>query len=129
VLKKIIISCIAVFYLSLSSGLAMNLHFCGNKLEKVQLNSRSIKSCCTQKEGETDNCCKNQAIVIKVSDQHESVSLVKVPGLPQSEAIKPAIWARCSNQQSINPEAGIYSLIKPPPGAIPIHLQLRVFRI
>jgi len=129
VLKKVIISFIAVFYLSLSCGLAMNLHFCGQKLERVQFNTKSIKSCCSKTEEEADHCCKNQAIVIKVTDQHESVSLVKIPNISPFTPLKHHFNSPVFNLHIAVKDFSRTNLLKPPPQANPIHLQISVFRI
>ncbi len=128
-MKKLIISFIAVFYLSLSCGLAMNLHFCGKKLERVQFNTKAIQSCCSKTEEEADHCCKNQEIVVKVTDQHESVSMVKVPNLSPSTPVKHHFNSPIFNLQIASKDFGRTNWVKPPPQVNPIHLQISVFRI
>lgn len=56
-----------------TSGLALNLHFCGKKLAKVQFLTQKVTSCCSEKAEQESGCCSNQVLKNKVSDSHTPV--------------------------------------------------------
>lgn len=81
--QKLAIS-LCTFYLISVIGVALSLHFCGGKLAAVSATNAkaSCKYCTaesiTQKD---DNCCKNTNVDVKVKDNHQAESAVKLPKL------------------------------------------------
>ena len=70
----------AILYLALTSGLAINIHYCMGKIAKVQFDNLTDKSC--------DNkasmpCCKHGYQLIKVSDEHQQVAADVVLKTPE----------------------------------------------
>lgn len=59
-------------------GLAVNIHYCGNEIEKIEIGYASVihcaeesheKSCCDEKDQNSANdCCKNETIKQKTDD-------------------------------------------------------------
>ncbi len=77
-MKKSSIILLAVFYLFVSSGLAMNFHFCGGKLKNISFLQDNEKGCCGSKK-KSMGCCKNHSLVYKIKDKHSPVTSLKTP--------------------------------------------------
>jgi hypothetical protein len=78
--KRIAVLSFLLLYLSTTAGFAMNLHFCGNSLSGIQLNSPVKKTCCKKEaKSKPDKCCKDKHILIKVSDQQYAAADFKIP--------------------------------------------------
>ena len=59
----------------------MSLHFCGGKLASFSVtNAKSGCKYCKE-EPKDDNCCKNTKVDVKVKDNHQVESAVKLPKL------------------------------------------------
>lgn len=72
------------FYLMSVIGVALSLHFCGGKLAAVSITSAkaSCKYCKAKPEAQKDNnCCKNTKVDVKVKDNHQAESAIKLPKL------------------------------------------------
>ncbi|WP_443937269.1 HYC_CC_PP family protein [Pedobacter sp. MW01-1-1] len=84
-LKQKIAFSLAIFYMVSVIGFALSLHFCGGKLENVQLFSHAV-SCklCKDIPAEKikdDGCCKNTSVTVKVKDSHQTQIQSKLPKL------------------------------------------------
>lgn len=77
-LKKTSIILFAFFYLILSSGFALNIHYCGGKLKNVTFFQDEEKGCCGTKK-KSMGCCKNHAFVHHVKEKPSPVNIVKAP--------------------------------------------------
>ncbi|MBA2613933.1 MAG: hypothetical protein H0U95_18365 [Bacteroidetes bacterium] len=77
-MKKSSIIFLCVFYLFVSSGLAMNVHFCGGKLKNISFFQDDEKGCCGSKK-KSMGCCKSHSLIYKIKDKHNSVNLLKAP--------------------------------------------------
>jgi hypothetical protein len=73
-MKKAVAFILAFMYLGLSSGLAVNIHYCMGKVTDVDVNNYSDKSCvCKMKEGSMP-CCGHFYELVKVNDEHQVVA-------------------------------------------------------
>lgn len=71
--KKVLIVLLAFVYLGVSSGIAMNVHYCMGKIASVELFQQSDKcGNCGMKK--SDGCCKDEFKIVKLSDTHKIVS-------------------------------------------------------
>ncbi|MBI1836488.1 MAG: hypothetical protein HYR91_04410 [Flavobacteriia bacterium] len=73
-MKGVVIILLSVFYLFVSAGTSINLHYCGGKLKNVSFHSFDEKSCCGSKM-KSKGCCHNQKIAIKVKDKQEKTEI------------------------------------------------------
>ena len=73
-MKKIIVSILAFLYLGVSSGIAMEIHYCMGKKAGVELYGTSNEKCgkCGMKG--KPGCCNDEHKFYKLSDSHKSVS-------------------------------------------------------
>jgi len=82
-MRKKIAFGLCVFYLVSVIGIAMSLHFCGNQLSSVKFVEQAACDACHAMDGKEmakkDNCCKNEKIEARVTDQHQSSDKVDLP--------------------------------------------------
>lgn len=74
-MKKICISILALIYMAVSSGIAMDLHYCMGKKAGVDLYGSASDTCgrCGMTEKDT-GCCHDEFKFYKISDSHKVVS-------------------------------------------------------
>lgn len=68
----------SIFYLTSTSGVTINAHYCGGKIKYITFNKSSEKRCCGKKKM-SKNCCKDKATYLKIKDNHQSSDLLKSP--------------------------------------------------
>jgi hypothetical protein len=91
-MKKIIVAIFAIFYLAISSGFTLHMHYCMNKLADWGLSQSNSGTCskCGMKKTDKKNkgCCKDEHKFVKNdSDQkiaEAGLQMVKVVALPVS---------------------------------------------
>lgn len=71
-MKKVTIAILAVIYLTVSSGVAMNIHYCMGKVASVDLmhNTDKCGKCGMKTKG---GCCKDEFKIVKLSDSHKLI--------------------------------------------------------
>ncbi len=74
-MKKIYIVILAVVYLAVSSGIALELHYCMGDRAGIELYGSSSETCgkCGMTEKDT-GCCHDEFKFYKISDSHKTVS-------------------------------------------------------
>jgi len=91
-MKKFIVAIFAIFYLAISSGFTVHMHYCMGKLADWDLGhnkSKTCSKCGMEKSMEKDNgCCKDEHKFIKnVTDQKIAelgLQMAKLVTLPVS---------------------------------------------
>ena len=72
-MKKITVAILAVIYLTVSSGVAMTVHYCMGKIASVDLMHAGDKcGKCGMKT--TGGCCKDEFKIVKLNDSHKLIS-------------------------------------------------------
>jgi hypothetical protein len=73
-MKKFIVSILAFLYLGVSSGIAMEIHYCMGKKSGIDLYASSDEKCgkCGMKA--KAGCCSDEHKFYKLNDSHKSVS-------------------------------------------------------
>ena len=73
-MKKIAVAILAILYLGVSSGIAMEIHYCMGKKSGVDFYGENGKKCgkCGMKEKK--GCCSDEHKFLKLSDSHKNVS-------------------------------------------------------
>jgi hypothetical protein len=122
-LKKSGIILVVLLYLITATGFALNLHFCGNLVESVKINSP------TKKCGMDSKCCKNTHLDVKVKDAHQPTDasftgknlVLSVPAL-----VYPVYQGNSIASQAVHflPDRG-----PPPINAVPVFIKNCTFRI
>ena len=67
----------SIFYLTSTSGVSLNIHYCGGKIKQVSLFNSSEKNCCGKKKM-SKKCCKNKVSYFKIKDNHQTNQSAKI---------------------------------------------------
>lgn len=83
-MKKIITFVLAILYMGISSGIAMEIHYCMGKRVGVDFYGTGKDKCgkCGMKEDKA-GCCGDVHQFVKLNDAHQSVDNQLVVGLPE----------------------------------------------
>jgi len=127
IVKKIIAISLAVVYLSISSGVVFNIHYCMGKIATVALGQKSSNKCgkCGM---ENDGCCHDDVKVVKIQDTQSITSF-------QVDFVKAQASVHSHHQpdhsSNIIALSTIVETAKSPPlkGQIPLTIKNCVFRI
>ena len=79
-MKKAGILLLVLMYTITSTGFALNLHYCGNRVAAVKINAPA-KSCVKPLAKSKMKCCKDTKLDVKVKDSHESQPNSFIPKL------------------------------------------------
>ncbi len=73
-MKKILLSIVTILYMGMSSGIAMDVHYCMGKMAGVDFYTTSNDKCsrCGMKE-KKGGCCNDEHKFYKLSDSHKNV--------------------------------------------------------
>ncbi|MEO6902660.1 MAG: hypothetical protein ABI315_05850 [Bacteroidia bacterium] len=77
--KLFLILPLLFFYLSMSSGIRVNVHFCGGKIKNISFFDLKEKESCCGSKMKSKGCCHNKTTFIKINDTHQSAFLIKAP--------------------------------------------------
>ncbi|HEY0669464.1 MAG TPA: hypothetical protein VGD22_14870 [Sphingobacteriaceae bacterium] len=83
-MKRLILTIIAVFYLGVSSGATVHLHYCMGQMIEWGLVSKNPEKCgkCGMNTESSKDCCKNEAKQVKFeSDQKISQNFLQLKAL------------------------------------------------
>lgn len=105
---------LCVFYLLVSTGTAINIHYCGKKVQKISLFKSDEKSCCGDKM-ESNSCCHNKLVVFKIKDNHSSNFELKVNSSDQFAIITNSIKHLENKFILIVPSKTPFKFQHPPP--------------
>lgn len=75
-MQKFLVIFFSMLYLTVTSGITMNLHYCGGKLKTVSLFSNNEKGCCGSKK-KSKGCCKDKTKTIKVEENHKASKITE----------------------------------------------------
>lgn len=90
-MKRIITIILAVFYISLSSGAMLSLHYCEGNFESIAINNEAYTCCC----GSGDimsSCCENKEFSLEVNTDEYLV-------LTSNDLIKKFVQIGLSNSE------------------------------
>ena len=68
----------SIIYLTSTSGISINAHYCGGKIKHISFIKSTTKNCCGKKKM-SKNCCKDKVAFFKIKDNHQSSILLKAP--------------------------------------------------
>ncbi|MBD1393867.1 HYC_CC_PP family protein [Mucilaginibacter glaciei] len=93
-IKKSGVILLAVLYAITAAGFALNLHYCGNTVASVKINTPA-KSCAQPMAKTKMNCCKDAKLDVKVKDDHQAeqnsflakVFALEIPKLPYEDMV------------------------------------------
>ena len=73
-MKKAIVSILAFLYLSVSSGIAMEIHYCMGEKTGIDLYGSGSNKCHKCGMQEKKGCCNDEHKFYKLNDSHKNVS-------------------------------------------------------
>jgi hypothetical protein len=131
-MKKLLISTIAMFYLTVSSGLAMNIHYCMGKISSVSFGheaNHNDGSCSKCGMSKTENhCCNDETQFVKLTDDQQ---VSKDPTHFTQTAYTIPVHVVSLNESlqgsSMEPYTDFFS--PPPPTLNKVYLAVNVLRI
>jgi hypothetical protein len=102
-MRKYIAIPLLILYLITMSGLWVQLHFCGNKLNSWQIASNTPQCCCESDKDNAehhsqaaintdDDCCSNKVITLKINADQQTANSIYWELQSVSLALVPAIW-------------------------------------
>lgn len=130
-LKQKLALSLCTFYLVCVIGVALSLHFCGGKLASVSVSNAkaSCKYCKSAPLAEKEsNCCKNTQIDVKVKDNHQIESGVKLPTLFSVDVILPRTFHAIFRQFLPNFFNRLENKAPPKTTSVALHVMNCVFR-
>jgi len=72
-MKRIITIILSLFYITLSTGAMVNLHYCGGELANIKVNSHT-QSCCCGIDDFNNSCCKDKDLTFELEiDQNSHI--------------------------------------------------------
>ncbi len=71
---RIISFILTLFYITLTSGAYINIHYCGGDIQSIDLSANNEMCCCGIDYG-TSGCCENEIVLLKIDvDQNVSIT-------------------------------------------------------
>lgn len=107
-MKRLLLTILALFYLGMSTGMTVHLHYCMGELVKFGLSAPEQSACpyCGMKKKEESKkpCCKDDAAQAKVeqspkadSQNYQFPLLMPIPADPMAWKIPVAVWSVASH--------------------------------
>lgn len=93
-MKKTAASILLILYVAFSCGVIVNLHYCMDRFDSMQLGANESQYCgkCGMHSTDSNGCCHDQVQIFKISDDHQvSVNSFKFSS-PDVIAIKIPSW-------------------------------------
>lgn len=130
-MKKTVVAIFAVFYLAISSGFTVHMHYCMDKLAGWGLFHLDKDKCgvCGMHKGDTKGCCK---------DEHKSVRFVKDQKTTDNSSLKvqpvflvlsAAVVSVCNDIHLQPVHRNLYNLSPPHLRSVPVFVRNCNFRI
>ncbi len=131
-IKKVLISFIAVFYLAVTSGVIVNIHYCMGRISSVSFghdadHEKQTSNICSMENTES-NCCRVDVKKVKLNDLHEaSTCLFDLASVSTQAPVQFTLLYEAEQGVSAAPSV---EYISPPPKVLnKVYLDVNVFRI
>jgi hypothetical protein len=109
-MQKFLVIFFSMLYLTVTSGITMNLHYCGGKLKTVSFFSNNEKGCCGTKK-KSKGCCKDKTKLIKVEENHKASKVTEAsnPTVHLVALLSSQLLFNLSNDNSVDIISKYYS--------------------
>ena len=124
-MKKISSIILLMVYLTVTSGIVLNIHYCMGELSNVAIRTE-VTNTCSNCGMENDGCCHDDVKMVKLTDSHQSTWIqddlfqISVPDIEPQVTPVPVI----AKEQTLFAEQ-----IHSPPGSPSRSILFCVFRI
>jgi len=127
-MKKSAVAILAFLYLTISSGMVLNIHYCMGKVSKVELDNFSKAVCKCGSGKKAMSCCKDEIKLVKLTDSHKATTATVNVNLPVVLLSSPLSFLQ---QPSANAPLYVGLEVDDPPivTPTPVYIQHCVFRI
>lgn len=78
-MRKFVCVILIFVYPLLTSGVVLQLHYCGGKLSSASLALSDTHSCSCGSKSMKKGCCKNESLQVKVKGDHKTSNTVLLP--------------------------------------------------
>lgn len=128
-MKKAIIAILAILYVTVASGVVVNVHYCMGRIASVEYGYDDHDICgkCGM-SGQKKGCCHTEYKLVKLQDEHQlAKASVSFPALPAIVPVQPFIFQQ--------PLSGVDSYLSlqyhspPDSRGNTVYLRNNVFRI
>ena len=106
-MQKFLVIFFSMLYLTVTSGITVNLHYCGGKLKTVSFFSNNEKGCCGTKK-KSKGCCKDKTKLIKV-EENRKVTEASNPTVHLVALLSSQLLFNLSNDNSVDIISKYYS--------------------
>ncbi len=72
-MKRIIVGILSIVYITLASGIVMNIHYCMGQLSAVSYSYHDAHSCSKCGMENKKGCCHSDFAIVKISDDQQSM--------------------------------------------------------
>lgn len=115
---------VALLYMTVTSGIVINIHYCMGEEQSVAVGAPSDARCGTC--GMDGGCCHDELQVVKLQDSHHPAAGIPSPNKPLAQLHK----HDAMDQQNEIPARWVgSSKVHTPPKAFDRNIHYRVFRI
>lgn len=83
-MARIVATYLLILYTAFTTGLAIDVHYCGGKVSSVSFEKQSEKDACGKCKKANSHCCHNEVRFLKVNDAHSVVAVKDVPACPET---------------------------------------------
>lgn len=113
------------WYLVLTIGMSIHLHYCMGRLKTVELVLQASQSCRCQSETRKPKCCEDEFITLSVDEPHVGPQHLEIPSLlPTLGALLHPLQLRAEMEQAAQIAIPL-ELRGPPPPGIPRYLAFQ----
>lgn len=124
-MKKLLTILLAFMYLSISSGVVYNVHYCMGEVANVALGSKTGEKCATCGM-DNKGCCHDDIQVIKLKDDHSpsavQISIAKYTAM----AAEYPVWI---SEHQLSSTSNYFQPLYDPPPQVEKNILHCVFRI
>lgn len=131
-MKKLLAILIAFFYLAITSGFTVNVHYCMGKVSSVKLHNTDDDACgkCGKPGAKGGNCCKDVHKFLKVDNSHQAAKMLAADGPVTMDLSLPVAVLQLPSPMLLQASSFNYHLHAPPlTPQRPIFLRYCVFLI
>lgn len=127
-MKKSGIILLTICYFIVTTGFAINIHYCGGKLKEISLTQN--EDCCCGSRKKAKGCCEEKTVVCKIKDNQKTAAKTVVPTISNKQIVALDVLIKFLTYQSVD-ALEIKSHKDPPPDPYsnPVFLLNRNFRI
>jgi hypothetical protein len=128
-MKKFALIAFSIFYLTIISGVNLNMHYCSGKLISISIAQTSNEIGCCGVKKSSKGCCHDQSTFIKLKEKHVQSSDLKMSVNIISSVLITSEFNVLINEVTSKSEIATNYHAPPPNYKIPLFIKNRVLVI